>query len=109
MSSRSRGALAALAASIMFGTVVAACGGSSSSTIPATGASVPADETRAAGPLTGNPALVAGEQSCAQAEKNQPWYPTIAAFEVHDSDRTHLYDCAHFPGSTSSGRNTVCA
>ena len=37
-----------------------------------------------------------------------PWYPTIAAFEVHDSNRTHLYDCAHFTGSMS-GTNQVFA
>jgi hypothetical protein len=94
----------------MLGTAVAGCSASSaSSRSAAAGASVPADETRAAGPLAGNQALVTGEQSCAQAEKNQPWYPTIAAFEVHDSARTHLYGCAHFPGSTSSTNNTVYA
>ncbi len=71
--------------------------------------SVPADEARANGPLVGDPALVPGEQSCVQAEGNRPWYPTIAAFEVHDSDRTHLYACAHFLGSTSSSDNTVYA
>lgn len=42
------------------------------------------------------------------AEGNGPWYPTIAAFEVHDSERTHLYDCASFGGSTT-GPNRVVA
>jgi hypothetical protein len=65
--------------------------------------SVPADEQAANGPLVGNPSLVSGERSCAASENNAPWYPTIAAFEVHDSNRTHLYDCAHFTGSMSGG------
>jgi hypothetical protein len=69
----------------------------------------PADEAQANGPLVGDPALDLGEQACAQAEGNQPWYPTIAAFEVHDSDRTHLYACAHFLGTTASADNTVYA
>ncbi len=51
----------------------------------------------------GDPNLISGEQSCVAAEDNAPWYPTIAAFEVHDSSRTHLYDCAHFTGSMSGG------
>ena len=66
-------------------------------------ASVPADEQAASGPLVGDPSLIAGERSCAAAGANPPWYPTIAAFEVHDSGRTHLYDCAHFTGSMSGG------
>jgi hypothetical protein len=65
--------------------------------------SVPADEQAANGPLVGNPSLVSGERSCAATENNAPWYPAIAAFEVHDSTRTHLYDCAHFTGSMSGG------
>jgi hypothetical protein len=71
--------------------------------------SVPADETRANGPLVGDPTLVAGEQSCAEGEQNLPWYPTIAAFEVHDSNRTHLYGCAHFSGTPTAASNTVFA
>jgi hypothetical protein len=66
-------------------------------------ASVPANEQAANGPLVGDPSLIAGEQSCAAAEANAPWYPTIAAFEVHDSNRTHLYDCAHYTGSMTAG------
>ncbi len=70
--------------------------------------SPPANETAAGGPLVGNPTLTAGERTCTQAEPNAPWFQTIAAFEVHDSNRTHLYDCAHFGGS-SSGANQVFA
>jgi len=70
--------------------------------------SVPANVQAANGPLVGNPSLVSGEQSCATAENNAPWYPTIAAFEVHDSNRTHLYACAHFTGAMS-GPNQVFA
>ena len=93
--------------------VLAACTSSASARAPtrprATAtASVPADEQAAGGPLVGDPSLIPGEQSCAAAEVNAPWYPTIAAFEVHDSNRTHLYDCAHFTGSMS-GSNQVFA
>jgi hypothetical protein len=70
--------------------------------------SVPADEQAANGPLVGDSSLIAGEQSCVAAQANPPWYPTIAAFEVHDSSRTHLYDCAQFTGSMS-GANQVFA
>jgi hypothetical protein len=69
---------------------------------------VPVDEQAANGPLVGDPDLVSGEQSCVAAAGNAPWYPTIAAFEVHDSNRTHLYGCAHFTGSMS-GTNQVFA
>ncbi len=93
--------------------VLAACTGSASNQASkrprATAtASVPADEQAANGPLVGDPSLIAGEQSCVAAEANPPWYPAIAAFEVHDSGRTHLYDCAHFTGSMS-GSNQVFA
>ncbi|TYC76579.1 hypothetical protein [Streptomyces sp. CB01881] len=71
---------------------------------PRATSSPPADETAANGPLVGTPSLVAGEQSCAAAEGNAPWFPTIAAFEVHDSNRTHLYACAHFPGAQSNNQ-----
>ncbi|MBV9598125.1 MAG: hypothetical protein JOZ87_14805 [Chloroflexi bacterium] len=65
--------------------------------------SVPANETAANGPLVGDPALISGEQTCVSDEPNAPWFPTIAAFEVHDSNRTHLYDCADFEGALSGG------
>ncbi len=106
---RLRGMALAVTAVVM----LAACSGSGPSTpgksLRATAsASIPADEQAANGPLVGDPDLIAGEQSCAAAEGNAPWYPTIAAFEVHDSNRTHLYDCAHFTGSMS-GSNQVFA
>jgi len=37
---------------------------------------------------------------------NPPWYPSLAAFEHHDSGRTHLFPKAKFRGSLS-GDNTV--
>ena len=102
---------AVLAAAVVV--VLAACTSSAPSQAPArfraiATASVPADEQAANGPLVGDPTLIAGEQSCVAAEVNAPWYMTIAAFEVHDSNRTHLYDCAHFTGSLS-GTNQVFA
>ena len=85
--------------------VVAGCGGSkrgssSSSTTSTTG--MTADEQAAGGPLVGDPSLISGEQSCEQNHPNPPWLATIAAFEVYDSARTHLYACAHFLGSMTS-------
>lgn len=97
--------LAALAVAAV--AMLAACSGSGPS-VPAkslgasASASTPADVQGANGPLVGDTDLIPGEQSCVAAEVNAPWYPTVAAFEVHDSNRTHLYDCAHFTGSTSS-------
>lgn len=61
-----------------------------------------ADEQAANGPLVGEATLIPTERSCVEDTPNAPWYPTIAAFEVHDSARTHLYGCAHFLGSTSA-------
>jgi hypothetical protein len=58
--------------------------------------------------LIGDPTLLAKEQDCVGSESNRPWYATMAAFEVHDSARSHLYACAHFLGSTS-GANEVLA
>ena len=66
------------------------------------------DQQAAGGPLVGDPTLVASEETCVKGEANAPWYPTMAAFEVHDSARTHLYACAHFLGS-ASGANEVLA
>ena len=66
-----------------------------------------ADEQAAGGPLVGDSTLIAGEQSCAKESPNPPWFPTIAAFEVHDSPRTHLYACAHFLGSTAAANNVL--
>ncbi|MEU6235161.1 hypothetical protein [Kitasatospora sp. NPDC047058] len=72
--------------------------------LPKSSSSTPADVTAAGGPLVGDPTLVADEEQCAAAEGNAPWYPTIAAFEVHDSNRTHLYACAHFLGAPSNNQ-----
>ena len=66
------------------------------------------DEQAANGPLVGDLSLLADEQSCIEANPNDPWYPTIAAFEVYDSARTHDYVCAHFGGSMT-GPNDVFA
>jgi hypothetical protein len=66
-----------------------------------------ADERAANGPLVGDATLVSGEQSCEKDNPNPPWFATIAAFEVYDSARTHLYGCAHFLGSTSSSNNVL--
>ncbi len=96
--------------SIVLAGALAACGPATvarhSSTTTTT---VPADVSRAHGPLVGNPSLVASEQSCLASQPNPPWFNTIAAFEVHDSNRTHLYGCANFLGSTTSSANTVFA
>jgi hypothetical protein len=54
------------------------------------------------GPLVGEPTLIAGEETCQKDHPNDPWFATIAAFEVHDSARTHLYECADFLGSQTS-------
>ncbi|MBV9410608.1 MAG: hypothetical protein JO148_03355, partial [Acidimicrobiia bacterium] len=71
--------------------------------------STPANESAAGGPLVGDPTLIASELSCVNSEGNAPWYPTIAAFEVHDSNRTHRYGCAHFQGDPSATNNQVFA
>jgi hypothetical protein len=41
-----------------------------------------------------------------QSNANAPWYPSLAAFEHHDSARTHLFAEATF-GGDFAGRNTV--
>src|SRR4051794_37732871 len=40
-----------------------------------------------------------------QSNANPPWYPSLAAFEHHDSARTHLFPEAAF-GGDFAGRNT---
>jgi hypothetical protein len=75
---------------------------------PRTGAqgdSEPANEQTANGPVVGDPTLLGAEQECIRSAGNTPWFPTMGAFEVHDSDRTHLYDCAHFLGDDSSSND----
>ena len=86
--------------------IAAGCGGSKSSSTTSTTGTTP-DEQAANGPLVGNPTLIGGEQSCEQSHPNPPWFPTIAAFEVYDSARTHLYGCAHFLGSTTSSNKVL--
>src|SRR5262245_30157907 len=87
--------------------VAAGCGGSGhiesvSSTTPTS-----SDERAANGPLVGDPTLISGEQSCEKTHPNKPWFATIAAFEVYDSARTHLYACAHFLGSSTSSNQVL--
>jgi len=88
--------------------VAAGCGSKhskGSSAAPATGTTP--DEQAANGPLVGDPTLIASEQSCERNQPNLPWFPTIAAFEVYDSARTHLYGCAHFLGSMASANRDL--
>ncbi|MFD8781011.1 hypothetical protein [Kitasatospora sp. NPDC059599] len=94
--------LTAVVVALLLG--VSACSSSGARPAGPHSSSPPADEVAAGGPLVGDPALVPGEQSCAAAEGNAPWYPTIAAFEVHDSNRTHRYGCAHFEGAPSNNQ-----
>lgn len=96
-----------IAAVIVAATALIACSGGSThrprglgSHTPST-TTLPGNEQAANGPLVGDPTLVANERQCVQDTANPPWYATIAAFEVHDSDRTHLYGCANFLGSTT--------
>lgn len=70
--------------------------------------SVPADIAAANGPLVGDATAQASEQTCLAEAGNPPWSPTMAAFEVHDSGRTHLYGCASFLGAMQ-GDNQVFA
>lgn len=70
--------------------------------------SVPADIQAANGPLVPDAGALAHERACLAKQRNAPWSPTMAAFEVHDSARTHLYPCATFLGSMD-GQNQVFA
>jgi hypothetical protein len=81
--------------------ISAGCGSSKSSSTTSA-SSTTADEHAANGPLVGDQTLISSEQSCERSHPNPPWLPTIAAFEVYDSARTHLYGCAHFLGSMTS-------
>jgi hypothetical protein len=89
--------------------IAAGCGGShhSKSSSSAASAGTTPDEQAANGPLVGEPTLISGEQSCERSHPNAPWFPTIAAFEVYDSARTHLYGCAHFLGSTTASNKVL--
>jgi hypothetical protein len=90
--------------------ICAGCGGSKHGSSRASASSTTAatsDEQAAGGPLVGDPTLIAGEQSCQKSHPNPPWFTTIAAFEVYDSARTHLYGCAHFLGSMTSTNHVL--
>src|SRR5262249_37224804 len=56
---------------------------------------------RAEAPTSCGSVLLGGKCS-----NNPPWYPSLAAFEHHDSGRSHLFPQARFGGSFS-GPNTV--
>jgi len=66
------------------------------------------NQLAAGGPLPGNHTLALEEVWCAEAESNPPWYPSVNPAELHDSNRTHVYECAHFTGSFT-GPNKVYA
>ncbi len=55
---------------------------------------------------TGEVTAAASGPSASAVSGNAPWYPSLAAFEHHDSGRTHLFPTARFGGSFS-GRNKV--
>lgn len=57
------------------------------------------NQLAAGGPLPGNHTMALEEAKCAAGEKNAPWYPTVNPAELADSNRTHVYKCAHFGGS----------
>lgn len=69
---------------------------------------VTSNQLAAGGPLPGNHTLAPEEAECAAQEDNPPWYPTVNPAELHDSNRTHVYACAHFTGSLT-GPNKVYA
>lgn len=68
-----------------------------------TPAATPSDMAAAGGPLIGDPDVLTKEEACTRDTPNPPWYQGMATFEVHDSDRTHLYPCATFTGRMSGG------
>ena len=104
-----RGVTAVFGALVVAGTVLTACSSTTRVLVSST-TTVPANVATANGPLVGDPSLTPGEQACIQTTPNLPWSSdSLAPFEVHDSNRTHLYGCAHFLGSTSSSSNTVLA
>jgi hypothetical protein len=51
---------------------------------------------------------VAAAPAFAAPNKNPPWFPSLMAFEHYDSERTHLFERAHFRGSFA-GHNKVDA
>jgi hypothetical protein len=63
---------------------------------------VTSNQLAAGGPLPGNHSLALEEAECANSWNNPPWYPTVNPAELTDSNRTHVYPCAHFTGSFTS-------
>ena len=49
---------------------------------------------------------VAAAAAFARQDSNPPWFPSLMAFEHHDSARTHLFERARFGGSYD-GNNRV--
>jgi len=66
------------------------------------------NQLAAGGPLPGNNSLALEEAKCVAKQNNPPWYPTLQAAELRDSNRTKLYACAQFLGSYT-GPNQVYA
>lgn len=100
--------LSAIALAGLLAVALTGCFGPFAASRPEATPSLPADEAAAGGPLSGDRMLLADEQSCIDDLDNAPWYPGMATFEVHDSSRTHLYECASFLGDMS-GSNDVFA
>ena len=69
---------------------------------------VTSNQLAAGGPLPGNHTMAIEEAKCAAGQNNAPWYPTVNPAELADSNRTHVYKCAHFGGSFT-GPNKVYA
>lgn len=67
------------------------------------------DTSAAGGPLTGNTSLIPQEQASIARASNPTWFPTLVPSEHHDSQRTHLFEFAHFTGDFSSSDNQVLA
>jgi hypothetical protein len=97
-----------VAAAVLAVAMLASACSSDPGSAPSSGGAVPPEVAAANGPLVGDPATTATEQKCLAGKDNAPWSPTMAAFEVHDSGRTHLYECASFLGSMQ-GSNSVFA
>src|SRR3954453_4205936 len=55
---------------------------------------------------SGNSTATVAPARASQSNANPPWYPSLAAFEHHDSARTHLFPEATF-GGDFAGRNAV--
>jgi hypothetical protein len=89
--------------------ITTGCSSGSAVTPLAPTSTVTSDEQAANGPLVGDTSKYASEQARATSENNQPWYATITAFEHHDSNRSHVFACADFLGTSTEGNNQVYA